>query len=378
MSSPVDEPGLARLERQGLSALLEALWGDGYTVMGPVVRDEAIVYDEVRVAEDLPVGWTEDQEAGRYRLRRRDDAAVFGFVVGPQSWKRFLFPPEVRLWRARRDGGSLTFETEPAAPPRYAFLGVRSCELAAIAIQDKVFLESGEADPVYRARREGLLLIAVNCGVVGGTCFCTSMGTGPRAKAGFDLALTEVMGDDHHFVVEAGSERGTALLERLPTRAATPAETQAADEVTQQAAQSMGRSLNTDGLPQLLRETLDHPRWDDVAARCMTCANCTMVCPTCFCSSVEDVSDVTGEHAERWRRWDSCFSVDFSYIHGGSVRPSPRARYRQWMTHKLSSWWEQFDTSGCVGCGRCVTWCPVGIDITEEARAIRDSVEGVP
>jgi Fe-S oxidoreductase len=97
-----------------------------------------------------------------------------------------------------------------------------------------------------------------------------------------------------------------------------------------------------------------------------------MVCPTCFCTTVEDVSDVTGDHAERWRRWDSCFTLGFSYIHGGSIRNSGKARYRQWMTHKLASWIDQFGTSGCVGCGRCITWCPVGIDITEEARAIRD------
>lgn len=364
-----------RLERERLQDLIDALAAEGYQVLGPVVRDAAIVYDRVQRDSDLPVGWTEDQEAGTYRLRRREDQAVFGFAVGPQSWKRFLFPPEVRLWRAERREGKLQFEATSVPPPRSAFLGVRSCELHAIAIQDKVFLEGPERDPVYSARREGVFLVAVNCGVAGGTCFCVSMDTGPRAQAGYDLALTEVLEGGHHFVVEAGSERGAELLSRLPTRPASAPEVEAAEEVVAETARSMGRSLETEGLPQLLLENLEHPRWDEVAERCLTCGNCTMVCPTCFCSSVEDTSDVTGDHAERWRRWDSCFSLDFSYIHGGSVRTSARSRYRQWLTHKLSTWNEQFGSSGCVGCGRCITWCPPGIDITAEARAIRETSE---
>ena len=136
-------------------------------------------------------------------------------------------------------------------------------------------------------------------------------------------------------------------------------------------ARSMGRTLDTDGIKELLYGSYEHRRWDDVAARCLACANCTLVCPTCFCATVEDVTDLTGDHAERWRRWDSCFTLEHSYLHGGSVRTSTRARYRQWLTHKLATWIDQFGTSGCVGCGRCITWCPVAIDITAEVAAIR-------
>ena len=138
-----------------------------------------------------------------------------------------------------------------------------------------------------------------------------------------------------------------------------------------QARREMGRAMDTTNIKQLLYDNPEHPQWDKVAGRCLSCANCTMACPTCFCSTVEDVSDLTGKHAERWRKWDSCFSLEFSYIHGGHVRQSTKGRYRQWMTHKLASWQDQFGTSGCVGCGRCITWCPVGIDITEEVKAIR-------
>jgi ferredoxin len=139
------------------------------------------------------------------------------------------------------------------------------------------------------------------------------------------------------------------------------------------AAMHMGRHLETDGLPELLKDQLEHPQWDDIAKRCLACANCTMVCPTCFCSTVEDITDLTGEHAERWRRWDSCFSTDFTKIAGGNIRMSTKTRYRQWMTHKLSNWLDQFGTFGCVGCGRCITWCPAGIDITAEAAVMRES-----
>ena len=100
-----------------------------------------------------------------------------------------------------------------------------------------------------------------------------------------------------------------------------------------------------------------------------------MVVPHAHVSTIEDVPDLSMENADRVRRWDSCFTDDFSYIHGGNMRPSVSSRYRHWITHKLSTWYDQFGTSGCVGCGRCITWCPPGIDITEEVRAIRASEE---
>ena len=135
----------------------------------------------------------------------------------------------------------------------------------------------------------------------------------------------------------------------------------------------MTRSVASGDLRDLLARNLEHPRWEEVAERCLTCGNCTMVCPTCFCTSVEDVSDLAGGEAERVRVWESCFSVEHSFLHGGSVRRSGRSRYRQWLTHKFGTWHDQFDSSGCVGCGRCIAWCPVGIDVTEELAAIRET-----
>jgi ferredoxin len=361
------------LEQPALNGLLEALVDRGYRLVGPTIADGAIVYEEIRSTADLPAGWTDEQEAGTYRLARRDDDALFGYAVGPQSWKRLLHPPSVTLFRARRNGeAELDLVDDTDEPEPMAFIGVRSCDLHAIAKLDRVFLGGRFVNPEYEARRGRVFVVAVNCGVAASTCFCVSMGTGPRATFGYDIALTEVLEDGTcHYLAEAGTERGSELLAGLPGRDATEDEIEVGERVVERTAASMGRHLDTEGLPELLAASRDHPRWDEVAERCLTCGNCTMVCPTCFCTTVEDVTDLTGTEAERRQVWDSCFTMDFTHLHGGGVRTSPRGRYRHWLTHKLGTWHDQFGSSGCVGCGRCIAWCPVGIDITEEAAAIR-------
>jgi len=375
MPSALVESARAVVTRHGLQTLIDALAGRGYEVLGPTLCDGAIVYDAIRSLQDLPAGWTERQGAGRYRLERRADDALFGFTVGPQSWKAYLHPPVISLWAARKgEDGSVAIKSEAGDCPKFAFLGVRACELSAIGVQDKVFCDGPYADVTYLARRRKAFIVAVNCSQAGGTCFCVSMKTGPKAESGFDLALTELLGNSRHeFLIEVGSEAGAEILRAVPHRDASQADLDEADEIVARTARQMGRTLEVDGIRELLFGNLDHPRWDEVAGRCLTCANCTMICPTCFCTTVDDHSDLAGTSAERVRKWDSCFTMDFSYIHGGSVRKTARSRYRQWMTHKLASWNDQFGTSGCVGCGRCITWCPVGIDITAEVAAIRAS-----
>ena len=346
------------LRYDGLDQLFDAIRRRGFRLVGPALRDGAICYGDLASAAVLPAGWTGEQDAGAYRLRRRDDDAFFGYTVGPQSVKKYLFPPSARLQ-----------PPEPEPAEKLAFIGVRACELRAIAIQDRVFLEGRHPDPAYAARREGAFIVAVNCGQAGRTCFCVSMDAGPRATSGFDLALTELVADKE-FLVETGTERGAELIGELGCPLASDGQAAAAEAVTERTAAAMGRAMPELDLRDLLYDNLDHPRWDDAAARCLSCGNCTMVCPTCFCFSVEDVSGLAGENPERRRSWDSCFTVDHSYLHGGAVRTSVRSRYRQWLTHKLATWTDQFGTAGCVGCGRCITWCPAGIDITEEVAAI--------
>ena len=364
------------LDRDGLSALVQLLGARGRTVIGPTVRDGAVVLDEIASADDLPFGWGTEVEAGRYRLVPRADGAVFAHTAGPQSWKTFLHPQREKLWSAERTtDGRLSVTEENPGQPSYAFLGVRPCDLRAIAIQDRVLAGGRYRDRGYEERRTGAFLVAAECTEPGATCFCVSMGGGPAADAGFDLALTEVLDETgHRFLVRAGSEAGQDVLAHVSHQPADPATEHAARAAVDSARDRMGRAMPPVDLRALMGGSLEADRWDDVAARCLTCGNCTMVCPTCFCTTTEEVTDLTGDHAERWLRWDSCFDVDFSYLHGGPVRSSARSRYRQWLTHKLSTWYEQFGSSGCVGCGRCVTWCPVGIDITEEATALHDEL----
>ena len=374
----MSEPGV--LPRAEFDSLLGALPARGYRLIGPTIRDRAIVYDVLDSSADLPVGWTDEQDGGTYRLARRDDEALFGYAVGVQSWKRYLWPPDVRLWRVQRSGDS-DFAVIPdrQEAPQDAYIGVRSCELHAIAHLDDALLNVPEPDASYAERRERVFIVALNCHQAGGTCFCVSMDTGPRATFGYDVALTEVIEDgDHWFLVEAGSDAGAEVLAELETRPASNDDIAAADRAIERAASNQGRTMDTTDIKDLLYRNYEHPRWEEVADRCLTCGNCTMVCPTCFCTTVEDVTDLAGDTAERHRQWDSCFTMDFSYVHGGSVRRSAKSRYRQWMTHKLATWIDQFGTSGCVGCGRCITWCPVAIDITEEVAAIRAEDSGGP
>ncbi|MGE5140405.1 MAG: 4Fe-4S dicluster domain-containing protein, partial [Rudaea sp.] len=347
--------------------------------IGPTRSEEALIFDQLTRVSQLPRGWTQVQDAGRYRLEQRGDEWLFGSGATPGSWKRYLNPPEQLIFSAvLKDGAARSFEIVDERPPaeKLALVGVRPCDLRAIQAQDRVFMGGPFIDHGYKARRENALIIAVNCSQPGGTCFCASTGTGPEAKSGYDLSLTEVLQEGRHFLVtRSGSETGAALLAEVPHKVATADDLSAAEQAIADAAHRMGRHLKTDGLPELLAESYDHAAWKQVSQRCFACGNCTLVCPTCFCSSIEDVTNLSGSRTERIRKWDSCFNLDFSYIHGGSIRTSVQSRYRQWMMHKLWAWQEQFGEPGCVGCGRCITWCPAGIDITEQAQLVQ---QGAP
>ena len=360
------------IPKPSLQKVFDNLRASGFALIGPTVRDGAVVLDEISGLEDLPLGWTAEQAPGRYRLKQLHQQEYFGYGVAPQSWKRFLHLPQITLFSLEKADGKWVFKAaQPTIPPR-AFIGVRACELSAIGIQDRVFLGGEFHDPYYSRQRERIFILAANCARAYSTCFCSSMKTGPKVTQGFDLSLTEL---SNAFVLEVGSEMGSEMLRDTPWEPATAFDLGRAAQCMHNAEREIERQLRTDDLPKLLYDNLEHPRWDDVAARCLSCANCTQVCPTCFCVTVEDTCNLKATAAERTRAWDSCFVKEFSHVHGGNIRPTIRARYRQWLTHKVASWIDQFGTSGCVGCGRCITWCPVGIDLTEEIKAIREKVQ---
>jgi ferredoxin len=384
-SSPPAVGDVAWLERPALQLLIDALTARGHRVIGPRVADGAVVYGDLSTVDQLPAGWIDDQDGGHYGLRRDEAAGWFDHVVGPHSLKNFLFPPRETIQQLVREDGMWRDTPLPDERQPLAVIGVRACDLAALRVQDRVFLHGSHVDLAYQSRRERLFLVAVNCRRAAATCFCHSMQCGPAATHGFDLAITEV-GD--RFAVEIGSERGCEILQVLAAAgrltACTEDEAENVRAIPRELDRTMHarvatpgaprpRSLATDGIRDLLYDNLEHPRWMEVADRCLSCANCTLVCPTCFCSSVEEVSDLTGDHVTRDRRWASCFTLAHSQMHGGNARPTVASRYRQWLTHKLAGWIDQFGTSGCTGCGRCITWCPVGIDLTEEVAAIRES-----
>lgn len=375
-----EEPTPRWLARAELPRLVAALRAHGHRVLGPVVHEGSLRFDDLPASGELPGGWRDEQGPGRYRVSRRaGEEEVFGVVNGAGSIKPFVFAPREPLLQIEMDaraGPGRPFRAEPIRPDaeRIALLGVRACDLAALAVQDRIFLRDRFPDPSYAARRGRLFLVAVGCTRAAPTCFCASMDTGPRPHAGFDLALTELgsggPGGTAGFVARAGSEAGAALLAALALDAA-PAEALAGEEAGYQAcAAGMQRALPRERLPGLLYDHLEHPRWDEVAERCLSCANCTLVCPTCFCHDVRDEPALDLQGSVRVRQWSSCFDVEHAQVHGLNFRPHIRERYRQWLVHKLASWIDQFGSSGCVGCGRCITWCPVGIDLTEEVAAI--------
>lgn len=354
--------------------LLDLIKNDGYKLLGPTVRDEVIVYDELQSAKDLPIGWGDEQDPGRYRLRRRGDSAYFGYNLGPHSWKKYLFPPKEKLWSAKKQENNklAILQEEEPSHDKMAFIGVRACEIEAIFVLDKVFNTQLATYQLYRRRREETLIVAVNCTTAANTCFCASMQSGPHVKMGYDLSLTEVIDENRHFfVLRIGSERGERLCVGLLLHEAKKAEEALALEHVERTVDQMVRKVDNANVHEVLENSWNSKQWDKVAERCINCANCTMACPTCFCSDTEDIVSIDGSHVDRWQSWESCFNLSHSYIHGGSVRHSAQSRYRQWLTHKFGTWWDQFGVSGCVGCGRCITWCPVGIDVTEELQQLQ-------
>ncbi len=364
------------LVRSGLNELVRALVDDGYEVYGPVVVDHAIRYRRISAIDELSVGMRDVQGPGRYSLVARTDDALFGHTVGVTSLKDLFFPPMRSVWSSVWDGETYHFEPAGAPAAKLAVIGARACELAALGIHDTVLAGGEYVDSDYVQRRSESFIVSVDCTEPGEVCFCASMGTGPAATSLFDLAITELRVDgEWEYVGRYGSERGEAILERVAHRQPDQIEMSLARSAVSAASDQMGRELDTTGLPEYLASHREHPHWADIATRCLACGNCTQVCPTCFCVSTIDTSSLDGGRAERAVRWDSCFSLDYSYMGGRPQRSSIDSRYRKWLTHKLSGWVEQFDTLGCVGCGRCITWCPVGIDFTAEIPKMMELVD---
>ncbi len=367
---------LGLLQRRHADTLLARLRARGYRVLGPRVRDGAIVLAPLQRWDQLPEGLEDDTAPGHYRLRHAGHRHCFRWSLPQQGLKPWVFPPEERLWRVqRRHGHHLRFQAAPTEAPRYAVLGVRACELAALDLLDRHFLAEPHPDPRYRARRQGLFLIAVHCQRAAATCFCASTGDGPRARDGYDLALSEL---DQGYLVEAGSEAGHAVAETLPLIPAAPELQAEAERAIRACARQQRRALPSRQLRDALHARRDAAHWQTLQGRCLSCSGCTAVCPTCFCHRHRDQPHPIDDGSDHLRHWDSCFTPEHSRLHGIVVRAALPARYRQWLLHKLAYWHDQYGRAGCVGCGRCISACPAAIDLTAEVQALLATPEAGP
>jgi sulfhydrogenase subunit beta (sulfur reductase) len=356
------------IQKSNLNEILEHLNKAGYQTIGPKVKNDTLVYEPIDSLEEFPQGFASKQSPGKFRLVSNGSRRYFDVIPGAHSWKQFLFPPRIELFRLQKNGKGWKQTGQQSEIPKYALIGVRACELAAMQIQDSIFMRSDFNDPIYHSRREHVFILSVNCLHPAGTCFCSSMDTGPRVRDGFDLNLTEL---DDVFVLTIGSELARGILADIPYEDASGFILTSVEHSIEQAVQKMERSLDTGDLPELILANLDIPYWKEIGKRCLSCGNCTQVCPTCFCWDTTDQMSLDGKTTSRERIWDSCFNPGYSYQAGGNTRPTIHSRYRQWLSHKLGTWKQQYGTFGCVGCGRCITWCPAEIDLTEEISTLR-------
>jgi len=361
--------------RKNLDQLIKILHQSGCRVIGPRVEtgQGGLVFREISSAAELPRGVRDVQSPGRYRLEQAESERCFMWANTAGAIKPYVFAPREKLWKVERKDGQLRFENLLHEPSRTAIIGVRACDLAALHIQDAHFLKDDGTDPYYRARRESLLLIAVNCSHAAQTCFCASTGDGPAVTTGYDILLDEL---DEGYLLQVGTSAGQNIAGRLSLAQASAGQVEVARRQTEECA-AQQRRMPSAGALQRLGRKVESPVWSSVAERCLACGNCTAVCPTCFCHREFDVPALDGNSAEHWRDADSCFNADHSYIAGQVMHPHTRERFRQWMMHKLFYWIGQYGRTGCTGCGRCITWCPAGIDFLAEAHRVLEREDGV-
>lgn len=347
----------AVLTKEGFREWLSAL-GKEYKIFGPIPKGGETAFGEVSDPVLLEMDLVDS-------------------LIPPT---KFFHPPKDTLfnfkYKSEDPAKGLFYETTPMPPPAVEsriIVGVHACDLAGILLQDKVFYSSRYPDPSYIDRRRNTLIIALNCFRANEYCICTSVGSGPEVKEGYDLALSD-LGEE--YLVEIGSLKGAELLQKAVSRPASDEDFRKKKKSLEFTRKQIVRHMRTENLPAVMLRHLAHPSWKENAARCVSCGACTMTCPTCFCYTVRDELDIALKGGKRLRQWDSCQLLEFAEVAmGENFRKDREARMKWRIYHKLCFWWEQFGASGCVGCGRCIKNCVTRIDMTQIVSTIRETEE---
>lgn len=340
--------GLGDLYSGGLGELRDLyfiLKSRRFRVVGPKVIDEVLRIGVVDGFSDFPFS------SGSSAPWRLSDGS---FQVPPDSLKRFLYPPELELFRVEK---GFRINIPRHNYPKTAFFGITPCDMASVLVMDRVQLGK---DPYYTMARRKSLFVVQNCLKPGPTCFCSSTGSGPESKEGFDISYTIISPSEVLF--RPGSEVGLDILTDLSLEPASQEAVRRYRKLINEASVKAVADFTGAEVPDVLETMLEPQVWKEVSEGCLGCANCNMVCPTCFCFDIIDKLSLDGS-GRRVRIWDGCHSYSYAEVAGGNIRKDLWARYRHWVLHKFSYWVKQFGTLGCVGCGRCIAWCPAGIDL---------------
>ena len=328
---------------EGLQKLLDFFVKRGFTVYGPVIKGKSWVFSEIHSISEVDLNYIRS-------------------ILPP---KKLLLPPKSSIFSFKLDDSFEVFES--CDFKNVVLFGVHPCDLKAIERLDAFFSLYPE-DVCYKARRQGLFIVGLTCNVVDEHCFCSSLGIDPEASTGFDILITQI---GESFLVESGSLKGLNILRELNFPEAKSEHLEAKMRHIEDLKSRFTKKADFKELDKIAKSKLDHKVWLETAEKCLSCGNCSMVCPVCYCFDVYDSLDLTLKEGARVMELDSCQLLEYAEVAlGGNFRRDRYQRLRHWMLCKFGAAGGSTYTS-CVGCGRCLVYCPTSIDLTEVARVLK-------
>ncbi len=336
------------IQKTNVADLLKLL--SDFEIFGPIQEDETFSYQNIQ-----------------------DGKMVFDFTNSQKPPKQVFFPQTEKMFDFKREGKAFTGvqAVEKSEKPILLF-GIRPCDTSAMTVLDKLFTWD-YIDPYYNDRRTNATVISFSCTnpqMPQKTCFCTSVDGGPNSTKGADMLWTDI-GDS--YLVESITDKGKKILDlgKKYFKDATSDHKKKAQDIQKKAEESITKTLEKKGLGQALEASFDNTYWDQFSQRCLGCGICTLMCPTCHCFDINDI--ISKGKGWRERTWDSC-QYEYYTIHasGHNPRPAKKHRQRNRLYHKFLYMDKNLDVLGCVGCGRCISKCPVNIDIVEVAEGIKE------